>query len=76
MIGERKNRNGDGVTESKGSKRTKVIFDVELLTADQDALTGVCDELATVMWMILEMQHFPIVDAVDDVSFRIEEVKE
>ena len=59
-----------------GSKRVKVIFDVELLTADQDALTRVCDELTTVMWIILEMQHFPIVDAVDDIVFKIEETKE
>ena len=58
------------------SKRVKVTFEVELLTADQGTLSFKCDDLTSIIWDILEMQPFPVVDAVDDVTYRIEEVKE
>jgi len=58
------------------SKRVKVTFEVELLTADQDTLDLKCDDFTSIIWDILEMQPFPVVDAVDDVTYKIEEVKE
>lgn len=58
------------------SKRVKVTFEVELLTADQGTLSLKCDDFTSVIWDILEMQPFPVVDAVDDVAYKIEEVKE
>lgn len=60
----------------KGSKRVKVTFEVELLTADQETLNFRCEDLTSIVWDILDMQPFPVVDAVDDVNFKIEEVKE
>ena len=60
----------------KGSKRVKVTFEVKLLTADQETLSDRCDDMCSIIWDILELQPFPVVDAVDDVSFRIEDAKE
>lgn len=58
------------------SKRVKVTFEVELLTADQGTLDLKCDDFTSIIWDILEMQPFPVVDAVDNVTYKIEEVKE
>lgn len=58
------------------SKRVKVTFEVELLTADQDTLDLRCDDFTSVIYDILEMQPFPVVDAVDCVTYKIEKVEE
>lgn len=58
------------------SKRVKVSFEVELLTADQDTLDLRCDDFTSVIYDILEMQPFPVVDAVDCVTYKIEKVEE
>lgn len=58
------------------SKRVKVTFEVELLTADQDTLDLRCDDFTSVIYDILEMQPFPVVDAVDCVTYKIEDVRE
>lgn len=58
------------------SKRVKVTFEVELLTADQDTLDLRCDDFTSIIWNILEMQPFPVVDAVDCVTYKIEKVEE
>lgn len=58
------------------SKRVKVTFEVELLTADTEQLDLRCDDMTEVIWDILDMQPMPVVDAVDCVTYRIEEVKE
>lgn len=60
----------------KGSHRVKVTFEVELLTAEQDTLGLKCDDFTSIIWDILEMQPFPVVDAVDSVTYRIEGVDE
>lgn len=61
---------------TKGSRRVKVTFEVELLTADQETLSFRCEDLTEIIWSILEMQPFPVVDAVDETTYRIEDVKE
>ncbi len=58
------------------SKRVKVTFEVELLTADQDTLDLRCDDFTSVIYDILEMQPFPVVDGVDCVTYKIEKVVE
>lgn len=58
------------------SERVKVSFEVELLTADQDTLDLRCDDFTSVIYDILEMQPFPVVDAVDCVTYKIEKVEE
>ena len=60
----------------KESKRVKVTFEVELLTADQETLSTRCDDMCSIIWDILELQPFPVVDAVDETSYKIEDVKE
>lgn len=61
---------------TKGSRRVKVTFEVELLTADQETLSARCDDMCSIIWDILELQPFPVVDAVDETTYRIEDVKE
>jgi hypothetical protein len=58
------------------SKRVKVTFEVELLTADTEQLDLRCDDMTEVIWDILDMQPSNVVDAIDSVTYRIEEVKE
>ena len=61
---------------TEGGKRVKVTFEIELLTADQETLNFKCEDMESIIWDILDMQSFPVVDAVDDIDFRIEDVKE
>ena len=58
------------------SNYVKVTFEVELLTADKNTLDLRCDDMTSIIWDILELQPFPVVDAVDNVTYKIEEVKE
>lgn len=58
------------------SNYVKVTFEVELLTADRETLSLRCEDMCPIIWDILELQPFPVVDAVDNVNFKIEEVKE
>jgi hypothetical protein len=58
------------------SKRVKVTFEVELLTADTEQLDLRCDDMTEVIWDIMDMQPSNVVDAIDSVTYRIEEVKE
>ena len=58
------------------SNYVKVTFEVELLTADKDTLDLKCDDMTSIIWDIMDMQPMPIVDAIDNVTYKIEEVKE
>ena len=58
------------------SKRVKITFEVELLTADTEVLDLRCDEMTSIIYDILDMQPMPVVDAVDCVTYEMEEVKE
>lgn len=58
------------------SKRVKITFEVELLTADTEALELKGVEMTSIIWDILDMQPMPVVDAVDSVAYKIEDVKE
>lgn len=58
------------------SNRVKITFEVELLTADTEQLDLRCDEMTEVIWDIMDMQPSNVVDAIDSVTYKIEEVKE
>ena len=58
------------------SNYVKVTFEVELLTADKDTLDLKCDDMTSIIWDILELQPFPVVDAVEAVTYKVEDVKE
>ena len=57
------------------SNYVKVTFEVELLTADKDTLDLKCDDMTSIIWDILELQPFPVVDAVETVTYKVEDVK-
>lgn len=57
------------------SKRVKITFEVELLTADIEVLDLRCDETTSIIYDILDMQPMPVVDAVDYVTYKIEAVE-
>ena len=57
------------------SNYVKVTFEVELLTADKDTLDLRCDDMTSIIWDILELQPFPVVDAVETVTYKVEDVK-